>query len=215
MAIASLVLSLVWIAGLGSLLAIIFAFIARKNIRDSRGAQTGNGIALAGLVIGIVGLLGAASLIVSIIALNYAVNESLTPTTVSMGTKVAVGDPGNTGITAATVQSVSAPVAPGPGVPAPASDKEYAVAKVGICAGASGSQNAPTDADFTLGFADGETTSSSFNPVETPDIRNINGLAPHACATGYVSFEIINGTTPTYVAYQPGLFHEYRWKTAG
>jgi len=60
LAVASLVLSLLWIVGLGSLLAVIFAVIARKQIRESNGAQGGGGLAIAGLVIGIVGLAGLA-----------------------------------------------------------------------------------------------------------------------------------------------------------
>jgi hypothetical protein len=56
LAIASLVLSILWILDLGSLLAIAFALVARRQIRWSAGAQGGAGIAVAGLVIGIVGL---------------------------------------------------------------------------------------------------------------------------------------------------------------
>jgi hypothetical protein len=138
---------------------------------------------------------------------------NFTPTSVSMGTRVAVGDPGNTGITAVTVQSLTAPVTPGAGVPPAVGGKEYAVAKVEICAGASGSQNAPGDLDFALGFADGETTNASLVPVETPDVGTISGLAAHACATGYVSFAINSGTKPSYVGYLPGLFHQYQWRT--
>ncbi len=49
-AIASLVLSLVCCGPL----AIIFGFIARKQIRESNGAQTGDGLALAGIIVGFV-----------------------------------------------------------------------------------------------------------------------------------------------------------------
>lgn len=65
MAIASLVLGLVWIYGLGSVLAIIFGFVAKKNIRESNGFQTGGGMATAGIVLGII---GAALLAIIIIA---------------------------------------------------------------------------------------------------------------------------------------------------
>ena len=56
-AIASLVLSLVWIGGLGSLLGVIFGFSARGDIRTSRGRLGGDGMAIAGLIIGILGLI--------------------------------------------------------------------------------------------------------------------------------------------------------------
>ena len=52
MAIASLVLSLLWIFGIGSILAIIFGHIARSQIARSGGRLKGAGIALAGLIIG-------------------------------------------------------------------------------------------------------------------------------------------------------------------
>jgi hypothetical protein len=54
-----LVLSLVWIWGVGSVLAIIFGFIGRRQIRESGNTQGGDGLAIAGIVIGIAGLVGA------------------------------------------------------------------------------------------------------------------------------------------------------------
>lgn len=51
-AVASLVLSLFGL----SLFAVIFGHIARAEIRNSRGRLTGDGLALAGLIIGWVGM---------------------------------------------------------------------------------------------------------------------------------------------------------------
>ena len=56
LAIASLVLSLVGLCGIGSILAIIFGTRARREIRNSQGAQGGDGLALAGIIIGWIGL---------------------------------------------------------------------------------------------------------------------------------------------------------------
>jgi hypothetical protein len=50
-AVASLVLSLVWMLGLGSLLAVIFGHIALGQIKRDP-YQGGKGLAIAGLVIG-------------------------------------------------------------------------------------------------------------------------------------------------------------------
>jgi hypothetical protein len=55
-AIASLVLGIVWLYWLGSLLALIFGAVALSQIRGSNGRQTGEGMAIAGLVLGIIGL---------------------------------------------------------------------------------------------------------------------------------------------------------------
>ena len=54
MAIASLVLGIVWIYWLGSLLAVIFGHIALGQIK--RSGQGGRGLAIAGLVLGYIGL---------------------------------------------------------------------------------------------------------------------------------------------------------------
>jgi hypothetical protein len=50
-AVASLVLGIVWLLGLGSILAIIFGHVALRQIsRDA--SQTGKGMAVAGLALG-------------------------------------------------------------------------------------------------------------------------------------------------------------------
>lgn len=53
-AIASLVLSLLGV----SLLGLIFGSIARKEIRNSQGQLSGDGMALAGLILGWIGTIG-------------------------------------------------------------------------------------------------------------------------------------------------------------
>jgi hypothetical protein len=52
LAIASLVLSIVTVVGIGSILGIIFGFVARGQIARSRGRQKGAGLALSGIIIG-------------------------------------------------------------------------------------------------------------------------------------------------------------------
>jgi hypothetical protein len=56
LAVASLVLGILWLCGLGSLLATIFGAVALSQISRSNGRLSGRGLALAGLVLGIVGL---------------------------------------------------------------------------------------------------------------------------------------------------------------
>jgi hypothetical protein len=58
-AIASFILSILWIFGIGSLLAIILGVTGRRAIRNSRNMQTGGGLALAGIIIGSLGVAGA------------------------------------------------------------------------------------------------------------------------------------------------------------
>lgn len=55
-AIASMVLGILWIYWIGSILALVFAFQARKEIRESGGSVGGAGMATAGMVLGWVGV---------------------------------------------------------------------------------------------------------------------------------------------------------------
>lgn len=55
-AIASLVLGIVWAMGIGSILALVFGYIGKSQIDDSGGTQTGRGMAIAGIVLGWVGV---------------------------------------------------------------------------------------------------------------------------------------------------------------
>jgi hypothetical protein len=57
LAIASLVLGLVgWTVCVGSIVAIILGFVARSQIRAAQGRQGGDGLALAGIILGFIGL---------------------------------------------------------------------------------------------------------------------------------------------------------------
>ena len=54
LAIAAMVLGIVWVFWIGSILALVFGYIARKQIRE-RG-ESGDGMAIAGIVLGWVGI---------------------------------------------------------------------------------------------------------------------------------------------------------------
>lgn len=56
-AVAALVFGILWMGGLGSLLAVIFGAVAISQINQSNGGQGGKGMAVAGFVLGIVFLL--------------------------------------------------------------------------------------------------------------------------------------------------------------
>lgn len=55
-AVAAMVLGIVWLYGIGAILAIIFGVIAKGEIARSEGRMGGMGMATAGIVLGIVGL---------------------------------------------------------------------------------------------------------------------------------------------------------------
>jgi hypothetical protein len=56
MAIASLVLGILWLWWLGSILALIFGYQGKSQIDRSGGQQSGRGMAIAGIVLGWIGV---------------------------------------------------------------------------------------------------------------------------------------------------------------
>lgn len=69
MAIASMVLGILWLYWIGSILALVFGYVAKGQIKASGGAQSGEGMATAGIVLGWIGV-GILSLIVVIAILG-------------------------------------------------------------------------------------------------------------------------------------------------
>jgi hypothetical protein len=56
LAIVSLVLSILTLLGIGSIIGIILGFVSRSQIRQSHGTQRGDGLGLAGIIVGFVTL---------------------------------------------------------------------------------------------------------------------------------------------------------------
>jgi hypothetical protein len=66
-AIAALVLGILWVYWIGSILAIIFALVAKRQIKERN--QSGDGMATAGLVLGIIGAVSLVGVIVIAISI--------------------------------------------------------------------------------------------------------------------------------------------------
>jgi Domain of unknown function (DUF4190) len=75
-AIASLVLGILWLYWIGSILALVFGYIAKSQIEQSGGRETGAGMAIAGIVLGWIGV-GILVLILLLVAAGTATNFSL------------------------------------------------------------------------------------------------------------------------------------------
>jgi len=73
LAVASLVLGIIWIYWIGSMLALIFGYNAKGQIDRSNGMQSGRGLAVAGIVLGWVGV-GTLALVL-IVALITSVSN--------------------------------------------------------------------------------------------------------------------------------------------
>jgi hypothetical protein len=66
LAIASMVLGILWLYWLGSILAVIFGHIALSQIKRTN--QGGKGMAVAGLVLGYIGIAVLAVVIIALVA---------------------------------------------------------------------------------------------------------------------------------------------------
>ncbi len=130
MAIASLVLAILWIFGIGSLLAVLLGIAALVAVKHSHGALRGRGVAIAGLVIGTVGLILTLTVVVA--GMHFA-SEIINARTVPYGQTV-VTDDSVTGFTSVTVYGVTGRL-PGP---ATGSLGSYAAANVQVCVGPAG-----------------------------------------------------------------------------
>jgi hypothetical protein len=72
-AVASAVLGALWLLGIGSVLALIFGYRARREIKSSQFYQTGGGLATAGIILGWVGI--AVLLVVAVGALGLVADS--------------------------------------------------------------------------------------------------------------------------------------------
>jgi hypothetical protein len=73
LAIASMILGIMWLYGVGAILAVIFALIAKRQIRERR--EKGGAMATAGLVLGIIGIAGIVLIVVLIVAFGDDVED--------------------------------------------------------------------------------------------------------------------------------------------
>lgn len=106
-AVASLILGLLWICGIGSILAIIFGAIGLKETRPPEG-KDGRGLAIAGLILGIMGLLATVGMAVLLVAAGGQLSENLgTPTEIDDVTITACTSDPATGVGLAEVTIVN------------------------------------------------------------------------------------------------------------
>jgi hypothetical protein len=204
LAIASLVLSIIWIGGLGAILAVIFAIIALRQIAASQGRVKGRGLSIAGLIIGIIGIIGAAVtwIIVGLVAANAH------HVTVSEGTTVNVSDSFSLGISTmkiSDIQPLNQATGPNAG--------DYVVANVRVCAGNSGSSTGVVDGLFFLNTAGGNSISGSTSARVSPDISG--SVRSNSCRSGHVTFKVSSDTTPTSIDYHGFLPSTYTWRVSG
>jgi hypothetical protein len=137
-AIASLVLGILWLGGLGAVLAIIFGHLALRRIRRPYASETGRGLAVAGLVLGYVGVAVPAALVVGALVLSNTTgsNEPFVPASPSNATST-TETPSIDRTTIPTEDldpSPPAPSPPSPGTPSDALEVETLIPGHGVTA---------------------------------------------------------------------------------
>lgn len=210
LAIASLVLAILWLGGLGSLLAVIFGIIAISQIRHSQGRKTGSGLAVAGLVVGGIGIVGSVLFYVVVVSVAKNVVNALSTTTLRLGQTGTYTASENDGVIAITVESVTYPIRSTSQFVQPSTNSEFAVAKVKGCAGPDGATTGAGLIGFQLYLPHGTKVDSTGDAI-SPGMDNVGSLAANQCVTGYVTFEIPKGSRPSSIEYFGAFIHPYRW----
>lgn len=198
--------------GIGSILGIIFGFVALASIKKSGGVEKGRGLAIAGISVGFGGIvLGIGAVIGLIVLVTHFVHEN----TVPMGTTVNLSNCG-CGSSLSTLRVASLEEVPASVVPASPSGNRLWVAKIDACEVANPSQTGADGPEF-YNLSATTTDGGSYSPVDQlpPGKKSIlySSLQPGGCAHGYVSFWIPSGQTAVGVEYTPdGPFSRYEWK---
>jgi hypothetical protein len=202
LAIAAFVVSILWLWGVGSILAIIFALNARSKIRQSKIPVSGDGFAIAGLVIGIVGLIGSVFFWVSAVFFIHTVaqiQENGIVPTIQPTTFLSLGEPspayaGLAGGTITVNWIVVGADSQDPSMPTPPLGQAFTDISVRECAGAHGTTlpDGPSSQNFQLALQDGGFSHLIAFPdfVSTPvfDQNNVQTMRPHQCIDGLVAF---------------------------
>jgi len=208
LAIASFVLALLWIFGLGSLLAVIFGIVSLVAISHAHGALRGRGWAIAGLVIGAIGLLLT-------IGIGVAISRAVFAKTYPYGQTVATND-GITGFTSISVLSSPTYGLVGRSTTATVPGA-FAAAPVRVCVGSAGM---PAVNEHLLFFllkvnSGGLVPSEPEVTSQSPNLWQGVGWAPDTCHTGYISFLVPPGETPDGVRYNGDIIQPIEWTPTG
>ncbi len=214
LAVAALVLSIVWLGGIGSVLAVVFGILAVSQIGKSHGLKRGRGLATAGIVIGSLGLVGTVIFYVAAVEVGQTlVNRITTPTTLTLGQTGTIPNCQRLDdACSVTAYSISYPVVSGtPAILIPAGDK-LAVVNVKACAGSNGIPSGPPILGWEVSLSLGGTVGPAPIPVMNPQFASGGSpVAPGQCVRGFLGFEIPAGSTVTTIQYDEAIIYRYQW----
>jgi hypothetical protein len=188
---------------------VLLGLFARRDIRRSGETKSGRGIALAGIIVGLIGLLVVGVFVVTSLGSDVKpLGQTLPPKTVPFGTTINVSNSGlNPGLKTMTVYSLSRPQRV-------VGASYVATARLRLCADASGSQSGFDFLLLSVYFADGNFGLPSVSTMVRgagTNLTSVNNLAPNQCLSGYVPFDVSKGAIPVGVSYSPGVIRSVNW----
>ena len=234
LAIASMVLGIVclaiavfafFISWIGSVLALIFGYVANRRIARSEGTLGGRGMAVAGIVLGWIGSALAIAIIVVVVLVGIfgdGGNSSrrTTDTTFTKGPPIDVelGQPSeyDDGITIQIYRYADS-ASPGEDPQPPAPGKQFAFADVEFCAGTK--YDAPYHADgFDVDMPDGHRYQAALaagndapGTEREPSLGRGDIPPKGGCIRGWVALEIPAGQRPASIVWDDPYYDETRW----
>lgn len=208
LAVASLVLGILWLGGLGAVLALVFGFVALSQIKSQPERYQGRGMAIAGVVLGALGIIVPIIAVVALVLVGDGLDErhnssppAAAETTIQQQTITA--PPPVTEIPQPSPTTVSEPmwsvadITQQLGLTAVPEDGMTACGSITVPAG----QYIPNDSPFfTVGVFDSSSAASDYlDAIE----QAITGAAsgPVACvdASGVAAVTFVDPSTATRV----------------
>ena len=234
LAIASMVLGIVslaiavfafFVSWIGSVLALIFGYVANRRIAKSGGAQGGRGMAISGIVLGWIGSVLAIAIIavvvlVAIFGDSGTGSRRTTETTFTKGTPVdvALGQPYeyDDGTTVQIYQYTDS-ISPGDQSQQPAPGKQFAFADVEFCAGTKYDVAYHADG-FDVDMPDGHRYQAALTAetdapatARQPSLGRGDIAPKGGCRRGWVTLEVPADQRPGSIVWDDPLFDETRW----
>ena len=217
-AVASLVLSILWIGGVGSLAAIGLGIAAKVRIGRAPDKHRGNGLATAGIVIGVVGIVGAVLAALLAVAVVHSVNHALRPINEPLNQQVDITSGLVTGITEVTVHSITIGAL---GLPPAPAGQVYVSARMEVCgvqASAQGQVGPGIPSvhaalrHFFVYTTDNQII--GYSPAATSRDNLATGvrLDQNSCGAGTLSFVVPVGSVPATLRYNPSVIDHYQWR---
>ncbi len=204
--VASLIFGIIWLGGLGSLLAVIFGVSSRSKAKR---AGRSSGLGTAGLILGILGILGSivfySLIVVAGVAVHDAVKHIGTVTTANVGQSINISD-STQGYNISIVASrVIDPASPGDQFSTPAAGTNLVGIEFKITNNGTTTIQPTPSVDATVIDSAGTSYNSSIGDTiqGCPAFASNLSLAPGSTIDGCVVFAVDANRKVSTIQYSP------------